>query len=362
MYNIHLLPASFGDSILIEYGDSSDPNYILIDGGPYFVFDEVIAQIKKVVPKMKKIDLLVITHIDIDHIDGIIVLLNQNEPPFEIGEIWFNGWNEITEAKTDLMGGKQGEYLSALIKENELPHNTQFGKKGVCLINDETPPIISLESGMEITLLSPTSEALADLAPDWENVVKEVGNADVALARLKEDNRYDYDVSDILGKLEEKTIKELQLTTTRGDKSAANGSSIAFIANYEGKRCLFSGDAHSEKLERIIGNLVDYDSGERLKLDAWKLSHHGSRKSTLSKLMTKISCKTILISSDGKRYKHPDVETIAKIFKHNGPNLNLYFNYKTIYNEMWDDVDLQNKFQYNATYPDVGELGITIKL
>ena len=83
MYNIHLLPASFGDSILIEYGTTS-PKYILIDGGPYFAVDEVLKDIKRIAPHLTELELLVVTHIDIDHIDGIVAILNQPVVPFKV--------------------------------------------------------------------------------------------------------------------------------------------------------------------------------------------------------------------------------------------------------------------------------------
>ena len=90
---------------------------------------------------------------------------------------------------------------------------------------------------------------------------------------------------------------------------------------------------------------------EKLPLNAWKLSHHGSKKSTLEKLMQKIECKNLLISTDGKRYEHPDAECIAKLLKNNGPHLNFYFNYRTAFNKMWDDEKLQEQYQYHAYYP-----------
>ena len=68
MFNIHMLPASFGDSMLIEYGPKGKQKYILIDGGPYYQFDEIVTVLKEKVPFMKEIELLVITHVDIDHI------------------------------------------------------------------------------------------------------------------------------------------------------------------------------------------------------------------------------------------------------------------------------------------------------
>src|SRR5688500_500725 len=138
MYTIHLLPAAFGDSILIEYGRKDEPHYILIDGGPYYNFANILAAIREIAPRLTTLELLVITHIDIDHIDGTITLLNQNDPPFIIKEVWFNGYKELTQLKEssvdDLLGPLQGEYLSNLIIEKKLTHNiTGFNGRAVCV-------------------------------------------------------------------------------------------------------------------------------------------------------------------------------------------------------------------------------------
>ena len=102
MYNVHLLPATFGDSILIEYGTKRDPKYILIDGGPYYVFDELCAAMKQVAPNIRELELLVATHIDIDHIDGVVKLLNADGLPFGVKEIWFNGREQLGMAAEKL--------------------------------------------------------------------------------------------------------------------------------------------------------------------------------------------------------------------------------------------------------------------
>jgi beta-lactamase superfamily II metal-dependent hydrolase len=361
MYNIHLLPASFGDSILIEYGDQSDTHYILIDGGPYFAFEEVVHQIKKIAPDLEQIELLVITHIDIDHIDGIVKLLNRHDLPFNIKEVWFNGWKEIEALlDDDTLGAVQGEYLSFLIKNKHHKQNTFFNGKAVMVNDFSNLPVIILDGGMEITLLSPGKTALQKLAPVWKVEVEEkIGNLNTIEERLEEDTRYDSE-DDLLGD-EDLTIEEMQAKNVNGDKSEANGSSIAFIGKFENKTCLFAGDAISDYLLEAIEPILENLGENRLELDAWKLAHHGSKKSTLEKLMIKIKCKKILVSSDGKRYKHPDAICIAKLLKNNGPNLKFYFNYRTEFNEIWDKEQLKRKYKYKTFYPEI-ESSITLKL
>ena len=357
MYNIHLLPAAYGDAILVEYGSSS-PKYILIDGGPYYNFEDLAAGIKRVAPKMKTLELLVITHIDIDHIDGIVTMLKRAKLPFKIKDVWFNGYDQVEEI-SDTLGVLQGEYISELIKGKKLPHNKSFKGNPVVVKDYKKLPVIKLSGGMNLTLLSPGKIALDKLHTDWKKLVKKYGRNPDFATLLEEDTRYDSD-DDILGDL---PIEKLQDTKVAGDKAIANGSSIAFIGTYGGKSCLFAADTPSDYLLEAIDPILAKSGKARMKVDAWKLAHHGSKKSTLDKLMKKIDCKKLLVSSNGAKFYHPDQHTIAKILKHNGPNVQFYFNYSTEYNERWADKDLQSEYKFKATFPKNAEKpGITVKL
>lgn len=358
MYNIHLLPASFGDSILIEYGNTS-PKYILIDGGPYFNYKEILPAIERVAPSCKKLELLIVTHVDIDHIDGVIILLNSKTLPFTIEEIWFNGYDQLAKMDDEL-GALQGEYLTELIHRHlQAKHNLSFQHQAVVVKDFDNLPVIKLADGMQIQLLGPGVQALKNLKTIWEEeVLKKIGTATVA-ARLADDNRY-LPEDDLLGGLE---IDMLQDMKVKGDKSIANQSSIAFIANFMGKSCLFAGDATTDGLLEAIEPMLAKQGKMKLKLDAWKLSHHGSNKSTLDILMQKIECNQILISTDGKRYEHPGEASIAKLLKHNGPGLTFYFNYFTKFNKRWSDDALMQQYSFTSLYPeDENVNGITLKL
>lgn len=362
MFNINLLPASYGDAILIEYGIKPKLNYILVDGGPYYAFTDIISAIKRTAPELKEIELLVVSHIDIDHIDGIVKLLNQDNLPFNIKQVWYNGYKEMIDIQredNDTLGPLQGEYLTYLINSKRLIHNDSFEGKAVMVKDFSSLPVKKLDGGMRLTLLSPGSSALKRLAPVWdEEVTAKIKDLYTIEQRLNDDYRYDEE-DDILGKL---NIEDLQETNPSGDKSAANGSSIAFLAIYEGKKCLLTGDTPSDLLLNAIEPMLDAEGSKKLKVGCWKLAHHGSKKSTLDQLMNKIDSQKVLISSDGKKYKHPDKETVAKLLKHNGPDLQLYFNYRTEHNQMWDDADLKKEYSFQSFYPHGSEGSITLEL
>ena len=88
---IIILPALNGDCILVEFQTS---HYILIDGGYVDTYENYLfPTLKELEAQGGKLDVVVVTHIDGDHISGIIRLLE--DMPIGIGEIWYNGYRHI---------------------------------------------------------------------------------------------------------------------------------------------------------------------------------------------------------------------------------------------------------------------------
>ena len=77
------LEAGVGDAILI----SSEGKNILIDGGEKY--QKISSSIDKI-DKQELLDLVILTHIDCDHIKGLIELLKKEEKIKLLREIWFN--------------------------------------------------------------------------------------------------------------------------------------------------------------------------------------------------------------------------------------------------------------------------------
>jgi hypothetical protein len=68
--------------------------------------------------------LLVITPVDADHIDGTIRLLQDPElASLEFKDIWFNDWKQLQPKVTGVLAGVQGEFLGALLEDQQLPWN-----------------------------------------------------------------------------------------------------------------------------------------------------------------------------------------------------------------------------------------------
>lgn len=347
-FTVTSLPASYGDSLWIEYGAGDKKNKILIDGGLKATKEKILELIEKLPEKEPIIELLVISHIDQDHIEGILELFEMEALPVKIKSVWFNGYHHL-EGDEDF-GAVQGERLTAAILKNKFIWNHEFSGKAVVVPESGIPPVIELEGGMKLTLLSPTLEKLRLLKPVWEDEVKLAGLLP-GFGYEEADEENEEEESFGTGLID---VEELAALGFKEDTREGNGSSIAFIAEYEGKSVLFCADAHPgvllESLEKTDRNNYTFD--------VVKISHHGSRKNTGPKFLNTIKSNVFIISTSGAKYKHPSLETIAQIIKMQSGSKKLYFNYRTKFNEMWDDLLLKEQYDYEPFYGDKD--GITV--
>jgi beta-lactamase superfamily II metal-dependent hydrolase len=343
IFDVHFLPARYGDSIWIEYGESGNTKIILIDGGTGGTKHHIKALLDGLTGE-KHLELLVITHIDRDHIEGILSLLSEETLGFTVGAVWFNGWPHLPgNNNLEQYGAVQGEKLTAAIVNHRLPWNIDFGSEAAVVHDGEALPILTLPGGMKITLLSPTQPNLVALKVVWAQELMKANLAPLfAVAELSDDSIEAYGSSGI------PDVELLSATPFHEDDAAANGSSIAFLAQYGGKTALFAGDSFPGVLLSSLAKLYD----RSVPLDLAKLSHHGSAHNTSPELLKKLDCKKFAISTNGSIYKHPAQETVARVIKLNGAGTELLFNYRTDYNKCWDNAVLQAKYKYTTVYPE----------
>jgi hypothetical protein len=168
-------------------------------------------------------------------------------------------------------------------------------------------------------------------------------------------------------------VDDLVAKPFQPDRTVANGSSIALLAEYSDgkkeKRCLLTGDAHVGVLINSLRTLMKDQrrvKDGRLVVDALKLSHHGSKKNVSKDLLDLLACSKFLISTNGQQFEHPDPEAVARVIKYGrtgkGPNPKLFFNYKSPFNKMWDESDLRDLHEYEVQYPAEGTQGLVIRL
>jgi len=337
MFTIDMFPAREGDCIVVSYGDEVAPRRILIDYGRSATYTDLKEHLGD---GPTEFELSIVTHVDRDHIEGILELIEDAAPPLRFNDLWFNGYHHLSEYET--FSARQGEILTEAITDNGWPWNNAFDQKAVCVPDDGPLPRIDLPGEMSLTLLSPNREKLGDLRPKWE---RECERAGIIAGVDSEDE--EFDGFEVLGSID---IDDLASSPFRSDHSEPNGSSIAFIAEYDGRRVLFAGDAHVDLLIESLTRFAG-PSGEPVKLDAFKTAHHGSKKNLSNELLKLIECPAYLISTNGSYFKHPDCETMARIIKYGGDNPTIVFNYRSEETEVWDNEQWQNDHGYSVIYP-----------
>ncbi|MCJ7446579.1 MAG: MBL fold metallo-hydrolase [Bacteroidales bacterium] len=362
-FRIEMLPAIQGDALWIEYGTESRTRHILVDGGPINAFPAVEKKLKSLPDDDKRVELVVITHVDTDHIEGIIRLFADDRTrwPFMPVDIWFNGWRHLR--KSEMLGGREGDFLSALISRRAFNEwNKAFDRKAVMAGKNRPLPVKELKDGMKLTLLSPDPEKLSDMAGKWEADVEKFGldpgDLEKAWKQLVASTKYHVSQGVLGGESDFEQKLKKQLST---DQSVSNGTSIAFLAEFGGKSCLFLGDAHHKVICNSIRKLTG-NSGKRLKADAVKVSHHGSRNNISKDLMDLIDSKHFLFSTNGELHNHPNKSAVDAVIKWSVQKPVLWFNYKTKFNSIWSAAPAGSKKGFTAKYPPGGKEGIIVEL
>src|SRR5215472_7444215 len=95
---IELLPARMGDCLWIEYGRGDDIYRILLDGGPVSTFEYIQKRIEEMPEGDQAFELIVLSHVDADHVEGLVRLFAENPLPFVVKKVWFNGWRQMKKS------------------------------------------------------------------------------------------------------------------------------------------------------------------------------------------------------------------------------------------------------------------------
>jgi len=338
---VNFLKAFNGDCIHISYkNEDNKKRNILIDGGTKATYlskprgrpkygalkTEVIDKLQK----DEKIDLLIITHWDEDHIGGILKWFEEDkDAKNKIGQIWFNGGllineyfatnhnnqnkNELNIFDSPLTSTLQGIYFEDIIADNGL-------------WNEELIKVDKAGNNKDINfiILSPNDEKLEKLLKEWE---KHPSNP----YTCGEDTDYTKTIDELMEFIEKEKFKE--------DSSIHNGSSIAFILEIKNKRMLFLGDSHPSV---ICESLKKLKESLPIKCDFVKVSHHGSKGNTSDELLDMIDCNHFVILADGSHKGLPHKETLVRIIRKK-EGCSLYFNYDDLIQDIFEDDELDDK-------------------
>jgi hypothetical protein len=374
-FTIEMLPAQKGDCLWIEYGDPGALHRLIIDGGTSPTFRESLkGRIQNLPPDQRRFDLLIVTHIDIDHIGGVLKLLeNRLDLGIDFDDVWFNAFidpADLASADESVLGFIEGEILTAQLGVSGWSWNGAFDGRTVCVPEDGPLPSRELPGGMVLTLISPGWHQVEQLRGVWDQAVRDAGLIPGVpgdpLAEMAHRKGIRLEDQDVLLGGEESTrldVEGLADSPFESDRAVPNASSIAVIAEFDGRRCLLAGDAYSPVIESSLRHRTASLDDEVLPLDAIKMPHHGSAGNITNDLLRMVSCSRYLFSTNGANFGkspgHPDDEAVARVLYH-GRSGNresvLYFNYRSDRNAKWDNEELMKAYGYSVRFPPEGRI------
>lgn len=347
---IKTFPATTGDCLLIEF--IREDYRILIDGGFGETYHKYLKKyLLELVSQGKRINLLIITHIDSDHIGGIQAFLEENGSATHpniifIDEVWYNAFphmysEEIHKQPTpyttkEILKGiiaannseleqnngqkdisvAQGNTVVKLLLEGGYNWNTMWSGKAVCVKNGVH---IQLTEQIQCTLFNPGEKELQDSAKIWisklQNTVKNFMICDDVLyseafesylvhsSEEHEITRKNIAFENVTDGRPADWEKWTDAWSGQVDESRTNRSSIAFMLEYEGIKMLFPGDAPIQLFQDKLPK----------EIDVVKLPHHGSEKNISADFIRDTKVSYYILSTDGTKHGHPSKQVIANI-------------------------------------------------
>jgi hypothetical protein len=335
LFTLDVRRARKGDCLVLHYGSADDPGLALIDGGPANVYKPFLKPRLAEIRKMRgldpeaalPVDMLMVSHIDDDHINGVLELTkelveakNAQQPlPLKIKGVWHNTFDDII--------GNNPKELTASVK-------AQFGTASLSgeveadgLDPDAAKVLASVDQGFRLRddsnalklrinpqfqgklILANAKAKKVDMGKGLSFTVVGPMNKEVVALQKAHD--------DFLKKKAAKAGESSLAAFT--DTSVPNLSSVVVLAEVEGKRILFTGDARGDKVLaglELVG-LLTKDGESKIHVDILKCPHHGSNRNIDPIFFRRITADHYIFSGNGQ-HGNPERETLEMLLAERG--------------------------------------------
>lgn len=365
IFSLEIRRAQKGDCLLLHFGTEAETGLVMIDGGPKSVYQ---SQLKPCLDRIKlnrikkgrslaepvMVDLLMVSHLDDDHIQGILDLTREEltakdarrAKMLNVLSFWHNSFGEIIDQDPKELTGFARKHFgeAALSGGGELP-DTEMLK-----IEEESPehPEV-VESGLKVLAsiaqgyrLRQDAEALG-----YKRNLELGGKLIMARKNGKPINIAHGLTFTVVGPMQKdlealykKHVKWLEDLPKKGkapssalaayiDRSVTNLSSIVVLAEFAGKRVLLTGDARGDKIIQglqLVG-LLGRDQTSKIEVDILKVPHHGSANNLGSDFFKRIVAKYYVFSGNGE-HGNPERESLKMLLAERSDNsFEIHFTY-----------------------------------
>jgi len=373
------LPALEGDCLLLHWGTVANPKLALIDGGPGNNYqDSLRPRLEEIRQKRELarllIDLVMVSHVDNDHVVGVKKFFkqlrheveNKTGAPlrhFAVARLWLNTFNDIIGDAVDRYYTALNASLEASVDGAPNPdvieklHKAYASKYPNDLDPDEEAYDIALVlaghgEGRELRdsfgYLFDQHHITALNAPFKKNGHSSL----ITLETTPQPIKIDGLAFRILGPMEaeikalqkefdsyiqDKGMGEASLLAAYADRSIKNLSSIVCLTEMGGKRILLTGDARGDKIVAGLTEAGLLDHG-LFKVDVLKGPHHGSDRNVEPDFFEQIVADTYVFSGDGK-HGNPERDTLTWLTDARGKHAE----YDIVLTYPVDKIDLNRK-------------------
>ena len=323
------LQARYGDSLLLTFeGDATIR--LLVDGGPAGVYRTSLSPRllleRKTLPRQEPlvIDAVMVSHIDEDHILGILDLFGelqdceQRHAPWPYRPSWLlhNSLDSLAgEGEGGLVRASGGVTVLASLEGEKI-------SDGIAKREMDPVAVHVLQSygqGSKLSTLS-ASLQIERNPPDRSVLMLEEGNVrtlKLGNATLKIVGPMASEVEDLRKNWSEwKTKKNSpdarQALAAYLDDSVPNLSSVVALVEHEGRKVLLTGDARGDRILEGLEKAGLLANGGSLEIDVLKLPHHGSARNMGVDFFERIKADHYVASGDGT-YGNPDRNTLLML-------------------------------------------------
>lgn len=360
---LQIFQSEKGDCLLLE---SADGHRILCDGGMTgSMRKHVRGELAKLRKKKQKLDAVYISHIDQDHISGVLALLEDEvawrvhdhhkknggavappeapRPP-EIKAIWHNSFSaqlgslerpvesllaaaapsllatgvpelkEVGEALYDIATSiPEAIKVSRLASPDLLgiPLNKVPGQTGKAKLLMRRPSGKAFKIGsMKLTILGPGRGELDSLRKGWKTWLD---------ANQEAVRKIDQQLKKKMDEFSSSSLAPMPIDLRDWNGipdykgvTAPNIASLMFMVEEDGKRLLLTGDSQQDYIVEGLRQTGFLPDGY-LHLDVHKVQHHGSENNLDDEFARTVSADHYVLCGNGQ-HANPDLTVIQKIF------------------------------------------------
>jgi hypothetical protein len=349
IFTLDVRRARKGDCMLLHFGTADEPALAVIDGGPAGVYQPHLK------PRLLEIrnargvgdaeqlpvDLLMVSHVDDDHIRGILDLtreelerMNAQEPLLlRVMSFWHNSFDAIIDHTPDELTAtfknKFGEAAAGggALSDDAVREVEEESDADPEVVRSGLKVLASIAQGFRLRLDAEALEYPSNPDFDGKLILAREGAAPVDAGGGLTLTVVGPMHAELV-ELHEKHVEWLEKLKREGkspesalaayvDESVANLSSIVVLAEAEGRRMLLTGDARGDKVLKGLEMLGLLQPGGTMKVDVLKVPHHGSANNLDDDFFERVVADHYVFSGDGE-HGNPEREALEMLFRARG--------------------------------------------